>query len=119
MNKDELNRDIGEHIASLRKAKKIKSKDIAEALGITPTTYSLVEMGKIELTFSRIWQLSEILGVEMYEVIGYDQNDLCNRKTQELKEQMNTYKDKIIGLQDENHTLNQKILLAQRKSKLK
>lgn len=119
MNKEELNRDIGSHLVTLRRAKKITAKSIAEQLGISAATYRYVEAGKTELTFSRIWQLAEILGVEMYEVIGYDANDLCSRKTQELREQMQSYQDKIITLQDNNHTLNQKILLQERKKKLK
>lgn len=115
--KDELNRDIGAHLQSLRRAKKIKGKDIAEILGITPTTYSMVECGKVELTFSRIWQLAEILEVEMYEVIGYDANDLCSRKTQELREQMKGYQDNIITLQKETSDLNKKLNYQTRKKK--
>lgn len=126
MKKDELNQDIGRHLVSLRKEKKIKAKDIAEALGISVTAWGFVESGKTELTFSRIWQLADILGVEMYEVIGYTPESLCARKTQELRDQLKAYQDRIIEVQDEKNTLqeeknvlNQKLLLQERKSKLK
>lgn len=119
MTKEELNKDIGAHLLALRKAKKMTYKYVADKLGISGSTYRYVEAGKTELTFSRIWQLAEILGVEMYEVIGYDQDSLCSRKTQELREQMKDYQDKIISLQDETHTLSQKILYHERKNKLK
>lgn len=119
MNKNEINQDIGRHLASLRKAKKIKAQDVAAALGISVTAYHYVETGVTELTFSRIWQLADILGVEMYEIIGYTPESLCDRKMQELRDEMKAYQDKIIGLQEDNHTLNQKLLLQERKRKIK
>lgn len=88
-------------------------------LGITPTTYSLVETGKIDLTYYRICQLAQILDVETYEILGYDPNNICAVKTQQLRAEMKEYQDKVISLQDEVYTLHQKILYQQRKKKLK
>lgn len=117
MTKDELNQDIGRHLVSIRKEKKIKAKDIAEALGVSVTAYHFVEQGKTELTFSRIWQLAEILGVEMYEVIGYSSESLCDRKTQELREQMKAYQDD--NLNDKNTIIQLQKQLNQKQRKRK
>lgn len=63
--------EIGERLKSLRKARKLKQKDIAKMLDITPSTYNKIEAGVIELTLKNLTTIAEFFNISLdYLVYG-------------------------------------------------
>lgn len=72
---DELTTDggrneFGENLRKLRKDKKMTLADLATASGIAASTLSRAERGLLGLTYDRLSQLADGLGVDMAELFG-------------------------------------------------
>ena len=63
---------IGERIRELRKGLGLKQAELGEKLGIGKSTVSDWESGKREFSTSMLRPLAEALGVDMWDIIGYD-----------------------------------------------
>ena len=61
--------DIGERIAELREERALTQVELAKKAGISPSTLSLLESGKVERPHvSTIRKISRVLGVEPQEL---------------------------------------------------
>jgi transcriptional regulator with XRE-family HTH domain len=57
---------LGQSIKYFRKDQ--KQKNIAQKLGISPTTYCRIESDKIRITTDKLAQIAEVLGVKVSEI---------------------------------------------------
>jgi len=62
-------------IKSLRTEKGLSQEDVSEKLGVSRSSYIAFEQGKIELDFSKMAKLVDILGISLEEVESGSQSD--------------------------------------------
>lgn len=73
--------EIVEQIKSARKEQKVSQKAIAEKLGISQVAYSDMEKGKINFSAARLFQVCDILGIDIInkktnQLVSFDSNQL-------------------------------------------
>lgn len=66
---DSLNVKVGKAIHNLRKRKGIAQLELAIKLGVSRTTVSLYENGKLEISISKLIKISQILGVSIIDFL--------------------------------------------------
>lgn len=59
----ELNRIIGMKLLRVRQAAGLSQQNVADDLNFSPTTYSKLENGKIDITVTRLFQLASYFKV--------------------------------------------------------
>ena len=81
---------VGEKIKTYRENKNMTQSEIAEILGVKPTTISKYEAGTLEPNIESLKKLSEIFEISVDELIKDDKFDISNVNILEiLKEQKN------------------------------
>ena len=63
--------NILENIEAIRKEKHIKQEEMAAKLGIKQSSYSSLIIRHSDISYSRLVQISEILGVSVIDLIGW------------------------------------------------
>lgn len=53
---------------------------MAEKLGITQGNYSKMELGKLDIPFSKLEEISKILGLGVVDVVSFNENIVFNLK---------------------------------------
>ncbi len=81
-----IQKQLGQRIQKLRKAKGFSQEKFAEAIGIAPTSLSYIETGNGFLTAKTLEKIVETLNVEPYEL--FISNDLSSVLS---KEEMYNY----------------------------
>jgi transcriptional regulator with XRE-family HTH domain len=102
--------DIGNKIKKLREIKGLKQEFMAEQLNISQQSYSNIENGKIDVPFSKLETIAEVLGIKIEDLISFDEKFILNNYgeikgnqigqnlfPQEIKQ---LYEDKIKLLED-------------------
>ena len=112
MKDEELTKQIGNNIKELRKQKDMSVNEASKALGMSVSNWNFIEAGKIDITISRIKEVSSLLKVDIIEILGYDINAICSHKTEKLKQEINSKTNTIIELQQE-------LIIKQRNSKIR
>jgi len=69
---------LGHKIKKIREFKNVTQKQVAEALGITQSAYSKIELGETELPYSRLEKISTVLGVKPEEIISFNEHMIFN-----------------------------------------
>jgi transcriptional regulator with XRE-family HTH domain len=69
-----INKIIGHKIRVLRTNKRLNQHAMAKHLKLSIAAYSNLETGKIEITVSKIYQISEMLGVKPIEIMNIENN---------------------------------------------
>lgn len=85
-----MKKEYIQNIKNLRIEKGISQKDMAEKLGFGHSNYNKIENGLIEITVSKLYEISEILEVSVNSILG--NSELDNLKI-EIKK-----KDEMIGV---------------------
>lgn len=70
-------------IKQLRELKNFTQEHMAQQLGLSTRAYSKIESGETQLTINRLNEISEILGIDPIEVLGFDHQNIFNNCTQE------------------------------------
>jgi len=70
-------------IKQLRELKNFTQEHMAQQLGLSTRAYSKIESGETQLTINRLNEISEILGIDPMEVLGFDHQNIFNNCTQE------------------------------------
>ncbi|WP_297952589.1 LexA family transcriptional regulator [uncultured Lactobacillus sp.] len=69
---------IGENIRKLRKIYHYTQKDLAELLGVKPTTVASWEQGRNKPLMDKVTKLSNLFGISPTELIGKSNSNLSN-----------------------------------------
>ena len=85
---------ILKNIEAIRKQKRIKQEVIAQELGIKQSSYSSYINRNRDITFSRLLQISNILGVSVIDIITYPEKYVREETKKTCKDCME--KDRII-----------------------
>jgi transcriptional regulator with XRE-family HTH domain len=65
MSDQELNKAIGNRIASIRKRADLTQQDMADKLGITKIAYQRIETGAVVIPAVKVIAIAEVLGKEV------------------------------------------------------
>jgi transcriptional regulator with XRE-family HTH domain len=106
--------NIGDNIKKFRELKSITREQIASNLNMSLSNYSKIERGEIDLTISRIEQISEILEIDMGQLLNFDASQIFNvsnnklvqglgAKAQNMYFSGDDYKEKYIKLLEEEN----------------
>ena len=69
---------IGERIKIRRQELEWSQRELAAKMGYNHSTITRIEAGKIDIPQSRIVQFSEVLGVSIAYLMGWEENDKKN-----------------------------------------
>jgi transcriptional regulator with XRE-family HTH domain len=107
---------ILDNIRQVRESKKLSQTEVAEKIGIAYQNYWKIENEKTELTINRLYQIAEVLGVSVSELLGSDiptksistedANDNLKKRVTELEERIKELKSVIDSKDTIVHTLN-------------
>jgi transcriptional regulator with XRE-family HTH domain len=70
-------------IKQIRELKNVSQEFIANKLGLSIRAYSKIETGETQLTINRLNEISEALGVDPIEVLGFDDRQVFNNCKQD------------------------------------
>jgi transcriptional regulator with XRE-family HTH domain len=70
-------------IKQIRELKNVTQEFVANKLGLTIRAYSKIETGETQLTINRLNEISEALGVDPIEVLGFDDRQVFNNCKQD------------------------------------
>ena len=70
------NSNIGKKIKKYREAKNYTQEHMAHGMEISQNTYSKIETGGIRLTVDRLFKISEILDIQMEEILSNDNQSI-------------------------------------------
>ena len=68
--------EIGEKIKKLRELRDYSQDYVAKKLQITQGAYSRMEQGEIDVTFSRLEKVAEVLEMPVEKLVGYDDKQM-------------------------------------------
>jgi XRE family transcriptional regulator, regulator of sulfur utilization len=109
---------INENIRILRLSRNFSQKELADRLDLSPGAYSNIENGKADVTYTRMLNIAEILGVTITELINLnkenvsqfypktegkisgDTNSLLQQMIDQEKETITTLKEYISELKE-------------------
>jgi transcriptional regulator with XRE-family HTH domain len=105
--------NLGNKIKKLRELKNLTQSYMASELGITQSTYSKIEIGEIDISFSKLEKISEVLEMSPEEIFTFNENMIfnvmhnlngnngyvINKGLSETEVQL--YKDQIVSLKNE------------------
>lgn len=122
--------EIGEKIRKLREFRQYSQDYVAKKLKITQGAYSRMEQGEIDVSFSRLEKVAEVLEMPVEKLVGYDDKQMminyitnnCNLTTNgnissnklAVEELTKQYDLRILSLENEIirlHSLLEKALL--------
>ena len=72
--------DMYKNIRQLREIRGYTREDMADQLNMTVSGYSKIERGEVDLSISRLSRLSEILEVDMMQLLHMEVADLIQTK---------------------------------------
>ena len=100
---------LADYIRCLRLQKGLSQENIACDLGISITAYSKIERGTTNLSFLRLKQIAECLGITMTSLVDYYENGKSNHPEQkggstyvqaEQKSTIESMKTRIMELEE-------------------
>lgn len=69
---------IGKKIKKLRELRNLTQDYMAEQLGISQSGYSKMEAGEVDIPFSRIEEISKVLGLNPEDIMMFNENMVFN-----------------------------------------
>ena len=70
-------------IKQIRELKNFTQEYVATKLNLSIRAYSKIETGETQLTINRLNEISEALGVEPMEILGFDEKQVFNHCKQD------------------------------------
>ena len=105
---------IGERIKRRRQELEWSQRDLADKMGYNHSTITRIETGKIDISQSRVVQFSEVLGVSIAYLMGWEEEEQKNDLIAEVIVKMrtdNTFMSVVESLykldKDKLETINQ------------
>lgn len=117
--------ELGQKIKKIRELKNLTQEHMATQLGLAQSTYSRMELGEVDISYTRLEEISKILEMKPEEIIAFDEhmvfNVMYNTPGKDLVVyQVQQHEDTIKMLKEEIAYLKSvldKILLTDKKSK--
>lgn len=71
-------KNVGQTIKKIRELKEMTREHVSDKLGIGVSGLAKIERGESEITISKLYTISEILGVGIHELLEFDVNKVFN-----------------------------------------
>lgn len=68
MNEVKLRKSIGSNLQQARKAKRLKQREVAEAVGVTTNYYATLEQGAAIASVETLYEIFAVLGVKASDI---------------------------------------------------
>ncbi len=117
--------NIGDNIKKFRELKNITREQMAADLNMSLSNYSKIERGEIDLTISRVQEISNIIGVDVSQILNFDATQIFNvsnnstvqglgARAENMHFHGDDYKEKYIKmLEQENERLKAELIRIQ------
>ena len=105
--------NIGDNIKKFRELKNFTREKMAADLDLSLSGYSKIERGEIDLTLSRIQQISQILGVDISQILNFDASQIFNVSNNKVVQGLGAKAENIHFTGDEYKEKYIKILEAE------
>jgi transcriptional regulator with XRE-family HTH domain len=69
---------LGKKIKKLRELKNFTQEHVAEKISMTQSNYSKVENDTVDITFSKLMEISSVLGLSVEDIIGFNESLVFN-----------------------------------------
>ena len=83
--------EIGTRIRKVREIKGFSQENMADELGMSVTGYGKIERNEVSVNFDKLVRISEIIGVELENIIGFDENVAFNNFNSKIEQQIGKY----------------------------
>ena len=70
--------NIGKKIKTLREIRNLTQSHLAQELGLTQSAYSKIELGEVELSFSKLETVAKVLGMKPEEIVAFNESMVFN-----------------------------------------
>jgi transcriptional regulator with XRE-family HTH domain len=109
--------ELHEFIAKIRKNKNFSQEEMAEQLMMSVSGYSKIERGESELSYQRLKQISDALGLELKDLFDYKDKAILNLASSHFGDHQNTYFQS--SSKDLEHKIEkQQIIIEQKDSEI-
>ena len=102
--------EIGTKIRKIRELKGLSQENVAEELGMSATGYGKIERNEVSVNIDRLMEISKVFGVEIEQIIGFDDTIAFNNFNNKVEwqvahysmpvEMKKLYDDKVTLLED-------------------
>lgn len=92
--------NISENIKRLRIERRLSQVEMSDKLGIAQNNYGKIERGITEITISRLYQIADILGVDIQDILGIDKNDKARIDLSSIEAQAKSLEKRIFELEN-------------------
>lgn len=69
---------IGQKIKKLRELKNLTQEYMADQLGLSQSSYSKIEAGEVDIPYSRLEDVSKILGLKPEDIVMFNEHMVFN-----------------------------------------
>jgi transcriptional regulator with XRE-family HTH domain len=130
MKKDNLAEEpqIGQKIKKIRELRSYTQEYMAEQLGMSQTGYGNIERGETDINLNRMKQISEILGIKIQELFGFDEkaallvgtmthNNTANGvvyNNENFERERKLYEEQVALLKDQVNMLKEEIIFLKK-----
>lgn len=112
---------IGEKIKKIRELRNFTQAHMSDALSMTQAGYSKIERDEVDIPFSRLEKIAQVLKMNVQEIVGFDDNRIFGNQLNNyhnitngfivsnddyIKELRKQYEHRITDLQAENKRLH-------------
>ena len=73
-----MDMEIGRKIKTLREIRNLTQSHLAQELGLTQSAYSKIELGEVELSYSKLETVAKVLGMKPEEIISFNESMVFN-----------------------------------------
>ena len=86
---------LGLRIRELRLRKRLKQEELAELVGVEPTSICNIETGRNYPSFNNLEKIAEALGVSFTEIFDFEHKDTQENLLQEINKMLKQNPDRI------------------------
>ncbi len=87
--------NVGDNIKKFRELKNITREQMASDLKMSLSNYSKIERGEIDLTISRIYEIANLLAVDVSQILNFDASQIFNISNNKLVQGIGAKADNI------------------------
>ncbi len=119
---------IGDKIRTFRTMKGLSQENVSELLGISLTSFSKIERGETDISYTRLEQIANVLQIRVSDIVGLNENGFyyvngnhnspfinnSSRDNIELLIELEKLRSENTGLKTETENLNEIINLLKK-----
>jgi transcriptional regulator with XRE-family HTH domain len=101
MEKEAINKVVGDRLKAVRKVMKFSQDDLSAAIGLTRTSVVNIEKGRQSLTIENLYKISEVFKINPMDLLintGGDVNIVLEAKIKDAENEKNEWKGKYLSL---------------------